>query len=243
MILRKIITMIIMAGISVSSIFAGSLSGRVNFQGNAPKKKTLKMDADPVCGSAHETPPYRQSFIMNDEGYIKNVMLYLQDVKYDGETPETQAVLDQKGCMYLPHVQGMMAGQELLIKNSDATLHNIHGLPTINSQFNFAMPKVVKEKAIKISMAESSFKIKCDVHPWMKAYLSVFNHPYFAVTDTNGKFEITGIPAGDYEVVFWHEKAKGMGGVGEYKVRIGKDGETVAVFTQDHIFVRPKKKK
>ena len=92
-------------------MFAGSLSGRVNFQGNAPKKKTLKMDADPVCGAAHKTPPYRQSFIMNDEGYLKNVMVYLQDVKYDGQVPETQAVLDQTGCMYSPHVQGMMAGQ------------------------------------------------------------------------------------------------------------------------------------
>ena len=115
MILRKIITIIILAGMLASSIFAGSLSGRVNFQGNAPKKKTLKMDADPVCGAAHKTPPYRQSFIMNDEGYLKNVMVYLQDVKYDGKTLETQAVLDQTGCMYVPHVQGMMAGQDLLI--------------------------------------------------------------------------------------------------------------------------------
>ena len=84
MVLRKIIISIITLGILASSIFAGSLSGRVNFQGNAPKKKTLKMDADPVCGAAHKTPPYRQSFIMNDDGYLKNVMVYLQNVTYDG---------------------------------------------------------------------------------------------------------------------------------------------------------------
>ena len=116
MVLQKIIAITIIVGISASSIFAGSLSGRVNFQGNAPKKKTLKMDADPVCGAAHKTPPYRQSFIMNDEGYLKNVMVYLQNVKYDGKIPETQAVLDQNGCVYSPHVQGMMKGQDLLIK-------------------------------------------------------------------------------------------------------------------------------
>ncbi len=94
------------------------------------------MDADPVCGSSHKEPVYNQSFIINEKGYLKNVMVYLKDVKYVGKAPETQAVLDQNGCMYSPHVQGMMKGQELLIKNSDATLHNIHGMPTINAEFN-----------------------------------------------------------------------------------------------------------
>ena len=197
-----------MVGIFISSILAGSLSGRVNFQGKVPKKKTLKMGADPVCGAAHETPPYRQSFVINEEGYLKNVMVYLNEVNYDGETPNTQAVLDQKGCMYSPHVQGMMAGQELLIKNSDATLHNIHGLPTINSQFNFAMPKVVKEKALKIDKPEHPMYIKCDVHPWMKSYVSVFDHPYFAVTNDTGHYKIDNIPSGTYEVIAWQEKFK-----------------------------------
>ena len=99
MMLRNLITITITAGILFSSILAGSLSGRVNFQGKAPKKKSLKMDADPVCGAAHKEPPYRQSFIMNEEGYLKNVMVYLKDVKYNGKIPETQAVLDQNGCM------------------------------------------------------------------------------------------------------------------------------------------------
>ena len=150
MILKEIIAIIIMVGIFSNSIFAGSLSGRVNFQGKAPKKKIVKMDADPVCGASHKTPPYRQSFVMNEDGYLKNVMVYLNNIKYVGEIPETQAVLDQNGCTYSPHVQGMIAGQELLIKNSDATLHNIHSMAKINDQFNFAMPKVVKEKSLII---------------------------------------------------------------------------------------------
>ena len=230
MILREIITMIIMAGICVSSIFAGSLSGRVNFQGKAPKKKTLKMDADPVCGAAHKTPPYRQSFVINDEGYLKNVMIYLNNINYDGKTPETKAVLDQNGCMYSPHVQGMMAGQELLIKNSDATLHNIHAMPTVNSEFNFAMPKVVKEKAIRIDKPEHAMYIKCDVHPWMQAYISVFDHPYFAVTDDSGRYQIDNVPLGNYEVVAWHERdLKYLGYSQTQSVDIG-DGETTLDF-------------
>ena len=149
------------------------------------------MDADPVCGSSHKEPVYNQSFIINEEGYLQNVLVYLKDIKYAGKTPDTQAVLDQNGCMYSPHVQGIQAGQDLLIKNSDATLHNIHGLPIVNSEFNFAMPKVVKEKTIKLNKPEEHIYIKCDVHPWMKTWVLVSDHPYFAVTDAKGIFQLT----------------------------------------------------
>ena len=241
--MSKVILIILITAINVSSIlFSGSLSGRVNFQGKAPKKKTLKMDADPVCGSSHKQPPYRQSFIINDEGYLKNVMVYLKNVKYDGNAPKEQAVIDQQGCIYSPHVQGMMAGQELLIKNSDATLHNIHGLPKINSEFNFAMPKVVKEKVIKIDKPEQHIYIKCDVHPWMKSYVSVFEHPFFAVTDESGNYKIQNIPAGEYEVIAWQEKFKDKK-TKEWKtlsktVTIG-EGDT----KQDFTFIKKSKKK
>jgi len=216
-------------------MIAGDLSGRVNFQGKGPKVKKLKMDADPICGSSHTEPVYRQSFIMNEEGYLKNVMVYLKDVKYDGPVPTASAILDQKGCVYDPHVQGLMKGQDLLIKNSDATLHNIHGLPSINSEFNFAMPKVVKEKAIKIEKPEHAIYIKCDVHPWMKTWVLVSDHPYFAVTDEKGNFSIDGIPAGTYEVVCRQEKFGKRTLTAE--VTIG-DGDT----TKDFVFTRPKKK-
>lgn len=239
---RRLTTIAIITSIFAGSMFAGSLSGRVNFEGKGPKKKTLKMDADPVCGAAHKTPAYRESFILSDEGYLKNVLVFLKDVKYEGKVPSTQAVIDQKGCVYSPHVQGLMAGQELLIKNSDATLHNIHGLPKINSEFNFAMPKVVKEKAITISKAENFIKIKCDVHPWMNSYISVFDHPYFAVTDDTGSFKIDNIPAGEYEVIAWQEKFKDKK-TKEWKtlnatVTIG-EGDT----TQNFTFIKKAKKK
>ena len=240
--LKKTLIISAICCLFISSALSGSLSGRVNFDGKPPKNKILRMDADPVCGSSHKEPVFRQSFIMNKEGYLKNVMVYLKDVKYDGKIPETPAILDQNGCMYSPHVQGIMKGQNLIIKNSDATLHNIHGLPKINSEFNFAMPKVVKEKAIKIDKPEHPIFIKCDVHPWMKSYISVFDHPYFSVTNDTGYFKIDNIPPGKYNVIAWQEKFKDKK-TKEWKtlsasVTIG-EGET----NQDFTFVKPKKKK
>lgn len=229
--IRNIVSTIVITGLFLSSMMAGSLTGRVNFDGSGPPKKKLKMDADPVCGAAHKTPAYRESFVMNDEGYMANVLVYLKDIKYDGGVPDSPAVLDQTGCQYIPHVQGMMAGQDLLIKNSDATLHNIHGLPKINSEFNFAMPKVVKEKTITFDKTEHPIYIKCDVHPWMKSYISVFDHPYFAVTDDTGSFRIDSIPAGTYEVAVWQEMDKKYEGFNQTDtIEIG-DGETAKNFT------------
>ena len=233
--LKNVIIITVLCGLFISSALGGTLSGRVNFDGNPPSQKTIKMDSDPVCGSSHKDPVYKQSFIINKEGYLKNVMVYLKDIKYEGKAPETQVVLDQNGCMYSPHVQGMMAGQDLLIKNSDATLHNIHGLPKVNSEFNFAMPKVVKEKALKIAKAENSIKIKCDVHSWMKAYVSVFNHPYFAVTDDSGYYQIDNIPPGDYAVIAWQEKFKD-------KTMNATVTVSDSVSTQNFTFVKPSKK-
>ena len=234
--LKNVFIITVLCGLFISSALGGTLSGRVNFDGKPPKKRSIKMDADPVCGSAHKEPVYKQNFIINEAGYLKNVLVYLKYVKYDGNTPDTQAVLDQNGCMYSPHVQGMMVGQDLLIKNSDATLHNIHGLPKLNPEFNFAMPKVVKEKAIKMAKAENFIKIKCDVHSWMKAYISVFDHPYFAVTDDSGHYQIDNIPPGDYEVIAWQEKFKDKTLNASVTV---SDSSSTYNFT----FVKPSKKK
>ena len=230
---------IILISLMLSYSNAGTLKGNVNYQGKTPKKKSLKMDADPVCGSSHKGKVFNESFLMDDNNNLANVMVWLKDVKYTGKVTETPAVIDQKGCIYTPHVQGIMKGQELLIKNSDATLHNIHSMAKDNSQFNFAMPKVVKEKIVSFDKAEDPFYIKCDVHPWMKAWVGVFDHPYFAVTDENGNYsiDVTGLPAGTYEVIAWQEKFK-MKKHLTASVTIG-DGETVNNFT----FIRKSKKK
>ena len=125
---------------------AGSLSGNVKYQGKVPKPKPLRMDADPVCGSSHSERVFSESFIVDDNMNLKNALVWLKNVVYNGPILSDPAVLDQNGCVYQPHVLGIMKGQKLLIKNSDATLHNIHSMSKTNKQFNFAMPKVVKEK-------------------------------------------------------------------------------------------------
>ena len=220
----------------VSYSIAGTLSGHVKYDGKAPRSKKLRMDADPVCGSSHSSPVYSESFKMAADGSMEEALVYLKKVDYSGGAPSSPVVLDQKGCIYTPHVLGMVAGQELLIKNSDATLHNIHSRPNVNKEFNFAMPKVVKEKKSTFAKSEPKpFYIKCDVHPWMKAWVLVSDHPYFAVTDSNGNFSIDGIPAGSYEVVCWQEKFKKKPMT--VTVTIG-EGET----NQDFTFTRPKKK-
>ena len=179
----------------ISFVTAGNLTGTVSYSGKPPKKKSLKMDADPVCSSAHRDKVYAESFILSDDGQLANVLVCIKDVPYDGGTPKESAVIDQKGCVYSPHVFGIMKDQELIIKNSDPTMHNIHSMAKKNKQFNFAMPKVVKEKKVSFDKTEDPFYVKCDVHPWMKAWATVTDHPYFAVTDKNGNYEINGIPS------------------------------------------------
>ena len=212
----------------------GTLKGNVKFDGKAPKARPLKMDADPICGSSHEGKVYSESFIVDEDLNLKNVLVWLKDVKYDGPVPSEPAVLDQKGCIYTPHVLGVVKNQKVLIKNSDATLHNIHSMAEKNDQFNFAMPKVVKEKATIFTAVEEPFYIKCDVHPWMKSWVLVQDHPYFAVTDSKGNFTIENIPPGTYEVIAWQEKFKMKRAITK-TIEIKDSAETV----QDFVFVKP----
>ncbi|SVA65579.1 uncharacterized protein METZ01_LOCUS118433 [marine metagenome] len=234
--MNKLIVKSILLIVIIGIVNAGTLKGHVTFDGKGPKPKRIKMEADPVCTSSHSGPVHSENFKMAEDGSLAEVLVYLRNVSYSGGVPEEPVVLDQKGCVYTPHVFGILRDQTLLIKNSDVTLHNIHSMPKVNKEFNFAMPKVVKEKTASFDQSEDApFYIKCDVHPWMKTWALVSDHPYFAVTDAQGNFSIDGIPAGTYEVVCWQEKFKKKT-LTAY-VKIG-DGET----TQDFTFTRPKKK-
>ena len=215
----------------------GTLIGNVKYQGKVPKPKPLKMDADPVCGSSHEGKVHSESFIVDENMNLKNVLIWFKDISYDGDVTKEPAILDQKGCIYTPHVLGVMKNQKVIIKNSDATLHNIHSMANKNEQFNFAMPKVVKEKETKFTEVEEPFYIKCDVHPWMKSWVLVQDHPYFAVTDENGNYKIDNIPPGTYEVIAWQEKFKMKRSIVQ-TVEIKDSSET----TQNFTFVKPEKK-
>tara|TARA_X000000368_G_scaffold83121_1_gene62911 strand:- start:4521 stop:5207 length:687 start_codon:yes stop_codon:yes gene_type:complete len=196
----------LIAVFSIGAITAGEIKGRVKFIGKGPKAKRIRMDADPVCAASHKEAARAESFIVDANGNLANVIVYLKGVKYDGKAPSNEVIIDQKGCVYSPHVLGVQAGQPVKILNSDATMHNIHGLPKVNKEFNFGMPKSLKEKSIVFDKSEDVFVIKCDVHPWMKSYTQVFDHPYFAVSGTDGSFSIPNVPDGTYEAVAWQER-------------------------------------
>jgi len=230
--IKKIIATLIIC----SFVLSGTLKGNIKYEGKVPNKKSLKMDSDPVCGNAHKGNVQSQSFVVDSNNNLQNVLIWIKDVNYSGPIPDNNKIIDQVGCVYKPRILGIMKGQELLIKNSDATLHNVHSYSKNNTSFNFAMPKVVKEKKTIFTKAEDPFHIKCDVHPWMKSWVAVFDHPYYAITDENGDYMIENIPEGEYTVVAFQEKFK-LKGIIEKKVIINNDKVSQLNFK----FVRNKK--
>ena len=212
---------------------AATVTGTVKFDGPAPTMKPLQMDADPGCAKKHATAPLAEALVLGDGQTMANVYVRIKSglPTKTWPVPAEAVVLDQHGCQYLPHVVGVMTGQKFKVLNSDGLLHNVHALPKINSEFNRAMPAAVKEAEYTFDKEEIMFKVKCDVHPWMGAYVSVTSHPFFDVTGTDGKFKIDGLPAGTYEVEVWHERLKNQ----TAKVTVS-EGDTKSV---DFTYTKP----
>lgn len=191
------------------AIAASTVTGTVTFDGKVPTLRPLAMDADPACAKKHTAPVPNEMLTLGSGSTIGNIMVWVSKGVPAGKTwpvPKEPAVLDQKGCQYLPHVMGLMVGQPYKILNSDGIVHNVHALPKINKPFNKPMPATVKETTVTFDKAEANFPIKCDVHPWMNAYIGVFSHPFFSVTRTDGKYTISGLDPGTYEITAWHER-------------------------------------
>jgi plastocyanin len=188
---------------------ASTITGTVTFDGKAPTLKPLSMDADPVCAKKHAKPAPSETLVLGSGNTMGNIMVWVSKGLPAGKTfpvPGAPVTLDQNGCQYKPHVMGIMVGQTYKILNSDGVLHNIHTLPKINKSFNKGMPPTLKETTTTFEKPEEVFNIKCDVHPWMQAYIAVFNHPFFSVTGTDGKFTISGLDPGTYTITAWQER-------------------------------------
>ena len=178
----------------------------VKFSGTAPARTTVKMDADPVCQQQHATPMVSEDVIVNSNGTLKHVFVYVKEgVSGSYPAPSAPATLEQIGCWYRPHVFGLHVNQPLEIINSDATLHNVNAKPTANTPFNIAQPVKGMKMAKKFAKPEVMVKFKCNVHPWMSAYAGVLDHPFFGVSDDQGTVTIAGLPAGTYTLEAWHE--------------------------------------
>jgi plastocyanin len=208
---------------------AATINGLIKFEAAAPPKMpTLQMGADPFCASQHPTPEPDEEVVLGPAGELANVIVYVKNAPAGSYPTPGPTVLDQKGCKYIPHVTAVQVGQPIQIKNSDATLHNVHAMPEVNSQFNEGQPvqgMVSTKKFDKVEM--TPFRIKCDVHGWMKSYMAVLPHPYHSVSKMDGTFTIANLPPGSYTLVAWHEKY----GQQEQQVTVGAKEQKQVPFT------------
>ncbi len=183
------------------------VSGRAKFKGDVPAPKLLRIQGDATCEALHPEPPVNQSLIVNKENQIQNVFVYVKKgvEQWQHKVPEAPVALTQEGCMYKPHVFGIMVGQELEISNSDATTHNVHLFSIKNTSFNMTQKEDAKAKK-KFSTTEVMVEFKCDIHSWMGARVGVLDHPFYAVSAADGSFALPKLPAGTYTVEAIHEE-------------------------------------
>jgi plastocyanin len=181
---------------------------KITLSGSAPTPVKVPTAADPYCAKAHQADPLlSQTVQVGADAALMNTLVFVKDgVSGSYPVSQTPVTLDQKGCVYIPHVMGMMAGQPLLILNSDATLHNIHPMPVVNAGFNIGMPTQGMKQTRFFKKVEPVFHVKCDVHPWMSAYIATFAHPFFGVSNGQGIVELNNLPAGTFQIQAWHEK-------------------------------------
>jgi plastocyanin len=204
----KITAFILSFSLCACAFAGGSIEGTIKFDGTAPHSRLIHMDADPVCYAVNHGNVHSPAVILGDNNTLGDVFVYIKSglTKADYPPLPQAAVINQAGCNFKPHVLGVMARQKVKFLNPDGTLHNVHVMCRINPEFNAAMPDFRKDMQVSFDKPEFMFSIRCDVHPWMQAWMAVLSHPFFTVTGTDGKFEIKNIPAGTYVIEAWHEK-------------------------------------
>jgi plastocyanin len=206
----------------------GSLKGTAKFEGSALKPTRIDMSSDPNCAKSHPTPATTEDVVIGANGGLANVIVYVADGlgSQTFEPPTQPAVIEQKGCQYKPHVLALQANQKLDVVNSDATTHNIHPMPNNNREWNKTQPHGMPVEET-FPREEIAIPVKCNVHPWMRGYIAVFKHPYFVVTDSDGNFDLKGLPPGTYTIKAWQEKL----GTQTQKITVGANESKTVDFT------------
>ena len=214
--------------VKVDPATAGSLSGKVTLDGKAPSNPRINMSAEPDCAGLHSGPVHAEVALVGDGGALANVFVWVKDgLEGEFEVPSTPVALDQKGCTYKPHVVALQSGQVLSVTNSDPTTHNVHPLPRVNREWNRSQTANASAIERKFSRQEIMLPVKCNIHPWMRSYINVVDHPFFAVTGADGSFEIKGLPPGTYTIEARHERFDAQ----EASVTVGASESKQADFT------------
>ncbi len=187
-----------------------TIKGVVKFNGKAPKRKPIDMGGKPECAAHAANKPLDETIIVNADGSLKNVFVYVRKGvdEWIFPIPETPAVIEQKGCMFTPHVLGVRAGQKLMVRNGDSCAHNVRAAPSSgeNAPFNFTQTRFGAEDVKTFNHRDVFVKVNCDIHGWMGANIGVVENPFFAITGDDGKFELKGLPKGEYTIEARHEE-------------------------------------
>lgn len=208
---------------------AGALSGAVRFTGKKPPRKAIDMSGDPACVEAHQGKAFDESVVVNSNGTLANVFVYIKS-GLEGKTfeaPTTPVKFDQRGCWFQPRILGIQAGQPLEIANSDPVTHNVHPLAQINREWNHSQGPGEPPLTRRFPRPEVMIRVKCNIHSWMRAFIGVLDHPYFAVSGPDGSFQIPNLPPGDYVLEAWHETL----GTQQQKIRLTPAGKVQIDFT------------
>jgi plastocyanin len=208
---------------------AGTITGQIRFVGKRPAPKAIDMSEEPACVAAHHGKAHEESLVVSKSGGLANSFVYIKS-GLEGKAfavPATPVTIDQSGCWFRPRVLGIQVGQILQVVNSDPVTHNIHPMAEINRAWNHSQGAGDPPIARKFIKPEIMIPVKCNIHSWMHAFIGALDHPYFAVSQDDGKFEIKNLPPGTYTVGVWQEKL----GTQEQQITIAPSGSAEANFT------------
>ena len=208
---------------------AGVIHGSIAFTGRKPARTPIDMSNEPACVEAHHGRAFDESVVVNANGTLANVFVYIKS-GLEGKTfepPAEPVTIDQQGCWFRPRVMGIEVGQVFHVVNSDPVTHNIHPLAQVNREWNHSQGAGDPPLTRKFLKPEIMVPVKCNIHRWMHAFIGVLPHPYFAVSNQQGTYELRNVPPGSYVLAVWHEKY----GVQERNITVAPSGTSEASFT------------